>query len=181
MSVMLKKWSTKSQGFTLLELTVVVAIVGVLGVVAGPTYMTYVRAARSTEAISSLKVMAESNAAYFTKLHVDANGVTLSQRFVAGGAMVPAAIIGVEPMPNNQANLELFRTEPSLKALNWLPSHGFYYQYQVQRPSFRNGAIIAQGDLDGDGETSLFKIMLDGAFNGNSIKISGIIEQDPEE
>ena len=55
----------RSQGFTLLEIMIVVAIIGILAAVAVPQYQNYVRQSRVTIATSVLSAMRVSMEQYF--------------------------------------------------------------------------------------------------------------------
>ena len=70
--------SRPAQGFTLIELMIVVAIMGVLAVIAIPTYQTYVYRSKTSEAVSFLgeiKARQESYRADFGQYcNVSANG-----------------------------------------------------------------------------------------------------------
>lgn len=55
----------RSQGFTLIEIMIVVAIIGILAAVAVPQYQNYVRQSRVTIASSTLSAMRVSMEQYF--------------------------------------------------------------------------------------------------------------------
>lgn len=55
----------RSQGFTLIEIMIVIAIIGILSAVAMPQYQDYVRRSRITIATSALSAMRVSMEQYF--------------------------------------------------------------------------------------------------------------------
>jgi prepilin-type N-terminal cleavage/methylation domain-containing protein len=75
------KPSANNCGFTLVELLVVVAIIGILAAIAIPSYMKYIRSARTTEATSNLAAIQSYEESYFsendTYLSAGANPATL--------------------------------------------------------------------------------------------------------
>jgi type IV pilus assembly protein PilE len=56
---------TRSRGFTLIELMIVVAIVAILAAIAIPSYTDYIRRGRLTDAISKLSAMRVRMEQYF--------------------------------------------------------------------------------------------------------------------
>lgn len=59
------KWKKLQQGFTLVELMIVIAIIGILAAIAIPSYTNYVRQARATEATGALADMRIRMEQYF--------------------------------------------------------------------------------------------------------------------
>ena len=57
----------KSQGFTLIELMIVVAIIGILAAIAIPNFLTYQCKSRQTEAKTNLGAIGTGNEAYFAE------------------------------------------------------------------------------------------------------------------
>src|SRR5258708_20456562 len=77
------------RGFSLIELMVVVAIATILFAVAVPSYMSYMRQARRTEARTALLDLASREERFFST-----NGATYS---------TTAAQLGYTPLPTNVA------------------------------------------------------------------------------
>ncbi|HMI94388.1 MAG TPA: prepilin-type N-terminal cleavage/methylation domain-containing protein, partial [Polyangiales bacterium] len=63
---MLTKRGRDKQGFSLIELMIVVAILGVLAALAIPSFTTYVRRSKSSEAVTNLSQLFTSAAAYYS-------------------------------------------------------------------------------------------------------------------
>lgn len=59
------KWKKLQQGFTLVEIMIVIAIIGILAAIAIPSYTDYVRQARATEATGALADMRIRMEQYF--------------------------------------------------------------------------------------------------------------------
>jgi prepilin-type N-terminal cleavage/methylation domain-containing protein len=59
----------KQQGFTLVELMVVVAIIGILAAIAIPTYSGYIRRARASEASANLQGIRIKEESYFSEFN----------------------------------------------------------------------------------------------------------------
>jgi prepilin-type N-terminal cleavage/methylation domain-containing protein len=126
------------RGFTLLELTLVLSILGILIALAVPTYNGLVHRARATEARTLMDTIAHAELAYFRD----------------NGKYLPC----FSPMPERGAST--FADQLCWKALG-IQVDGFVrygYEVTVAGTSF---TVVAQGDLNGDGKRS--KLALDGA------------------
>ena len=84
------KMQQKQQGFTLIELMIVVAIIGILAAVAIPSYRDYTARAQMSEALSLLSGFKtglaeyhQSQGAFNTKLKITQFGSTISGKYVS--------------------------------------------------------------------------------------------------
>jgi type IV pilus assembly protein PilE len=57
----------KQNGFTLIELMIVVAVIGILGMIAYPSYLRFIARARNAEAESYLMSLYDSQIQYYTE------------------------------------------------------------------------------------------------------------------
>src|ERR1700757_4149461 len=77
-------------GFTLIELMIVVAIIGVLAAVAIPAFMKYIRRSKTTEATMNLRKMYDGAVPYHVADHADVNGNAIDRQFPMSAPYVPS-------------------------------------------------------------------------------------------
>jgi type IV pilus assembly protein PilA len=139
---------------------IVVAILGVLAAIAIPTFVTYVRRAKASETTSLLKSMFTQVATYYYPERAD-QGLQ--------GQHTAACVVG---SADNAVNPRDVKQRGDYSGPAWR-SLGFTHEYSYFRLeiSTTGGArcqvvantldlytLRARGDLDGDGDTSLFEV-----------------------
>ena len=137
----------RSEGFTLIELMIVVAIIGLLASIAIPSFSSYQNRARRSESFTNLGSLAKSQKAFFAEYGV----------FV-GAEMVPSTITGVDPGPQRRDS-DVVGTE--FYTIGWLPEGNIFFDYDTNTGGFASCACTscftstAYGDVDGDGSVSM--------------------------
>lgn len=86
----MQKTKNKNQGFTLIELMIVVAIIGILAAVAVPAYNDYIESARSTEAKQQADALKKAVSACILK--EEALNASNYSNCVSGKSGIPKAI-----------------------------------------------------------------------------------------
>ena len=162
---------TRRAGFTLIELMIVVAILGILGAIVIPSFVAYLRKAKTVEAREMLhSLFAQVNSYYYPER---------SERGLQGnhtaGCTVATADNAVVPSDQKQRG---DYTTPSWRSLGFSHEFSYYRMEIVTQPAggqCRNPAgaidlyqLRAVGDLDGDGITSLFEVAV-GSTNENEL------------
>jgi type IV pilus assembly protein PilA len=162
-------------GFTLIELMIVVAIIGILAAVAIPAFMKYIRRSKTVEATMNVRKLFDSSVSYYEGEHSDLSGNILPKQFPNTVAASPAlrSCCGQpgDKCAPNPANF----TDPSWAALNFSVDDPFYYSYQYNSTGTDTGASFqawAFGDLDCDTTLSTFErsgsVMSDRSVSGGS-------------
>lgn len=138
----------RKDGFTLIELMIVVSIIGILATVAIPSFLRYQNRARRAEAYSNLAGLAKTQKAYFSEFG----------RFV-GAEMVPSTATGVDPSAELRDSSTI---AAEFSGIGWFPQGNVYYDYDTNTGSFSGSCncdscftATAYGDVDGDGAVAL--------------------------
>ncbi|MCA9582410.1 MAG: prepilin-type N-terminal cleavage/methylation domain-containing protein [Myxococcales bacterium] len=171
-----------SQGFTLIELMVTIAIIGVMASIALPTYTNFVMQSKSSEGLTDLGMLFKGAAAYwespFSGQGLGASGV--------GHCIVLEPNHALHPPPNFTGEKQIydFSTVPEFKALGFTKSDPGYFSYTWgavagDDRTFANQCGIGDGfvygfmaaaDLDGDGKLGGYHMMvvsIDGQLSKN--------------
>ena len=180
------KLLSKKEGFTLIELMIVVAIIGILAAIAIPAFVNYVKRAKTSEAANNLKSLFTGAAAYYVQEQTSSPGITATQ---SSHCTVVAA--ATTYTANDQKTAVVWSSESlSYNALNFAPADPLYYEYNILGSvdvcgnSANNTAIYtfqALGDLDGDTTNSTFSMAVGTNGDNALMRAAGIFNKDPLE
>ena len=148
----------RREGFTLIELMIVVAIIGILAAIAIPNFLKFQLRSKTGEAKANLAAIRTAEEGYFSEYGI-----------YVGTVKTPAVV------PNNQKQLWPAPVIPAVgfDQMGWSPEGEVFFVYQavVGAPGTTGatgaGAFTAQaqGDLDADGTNSNFEYVHPGVAN----------------
>jgi len=149
------------QGFTLVELMIVVAIIGILAALALPAFIRYIRRARTSEATMNVRKLYDASVAYYEAEHTDRAGSILAKQFPASTVLTPSSrcclFEGFKCAPDPTLWQD---SAGSWAALNFSVDDPFFYQYQYDASGTDTSSQFtahAFGDLDCDNIYSTFE------------------------
>lgn len=142
---------SRPEGFTLLELMIVVAIAGILASIAIPNFLMYQARSKRSEAYTNLEGIRKVQLIYFTE-------------FGAFVMATPSPLVSLTPDKQNWANSGDNRFSSDLpgegfELLGWIPEGATYFDYDTHAVAGASGPLFtagAYGDVDGDGFLSVF-------------------------
>ncbi len=181
----MSKLLRKKEGFTLIELMIVVAILGILAAVAIPAFVGYVRRSKTSEATGNLNSLFKGAAAYYNQERTG-QGITAT-----GSGNCTVATIALTPSnPGADKQQVNFTSTAGFAALGFAVADYVYFGYAVTSggASCANTAsdttiytFSAQGDLDGDNTNSTFELAVGSDTNNELYHARGFYIQNETE
>lgn len=160
-----------AQGFTLIELMIVVAIIAILAVVAVPQFTKYMRSAKAAEVVQMLDLVKKGAAAYYTISRVDGgSGVKVPCQFPKAVALTPAGASCCIDDNDSDKDERCDSVKSDWDHTTWAALHfsitdQHYFQYSFDSSGQLTDAVFTasgHADLDCDGVRSTYEMVIGG-------------------
>ena len=141
----------KDEGFTLIELMIVVAIIGILAAIAIPSMLRFQLRSRAGEGKVNLAALRTAQEAYMAEFARYMPFVSTPQ---------PSGVIGVGGVGSQKVSwpacpIPLLPGSPGYCFIGWLPDGPTYYNYTVVTdPAASSFSATAESDIDADGNVN---------------------------
>ncbi len=130
----MRRLHTRSGGFTLIELMIVVAIIGILAAIAIPNFLRFQLRSRVGEGKTNLAGIRTAEEAYYAEYNT----------YLSSSTALPGGALGNDKMDWVQMTGDGFST------IGWYPEGEVYYNYQVS-VNFPEYQVHGASDIDADG------------------------------
>lgn len=182
----MKKALQKQEGFTLVELMIVVVIIGVLSAVAIPAFINYVQRSKTSEVGANLKALFTGAATYYTREFTSADGRTVASSCGVAAIEIDGITVGNQKYDPTVVYPGTPDAPTSYDALGFSPADPLYYLYNIPTAPAADcnnapnteGIYVFQavGDVNNDATLELFTQNVSSAPDNNLKRDGAVIE-----
>ena len=157
---------------------IVVALIGILSAIAVPSFLKYIKRAKTAEARQQLEKISAGARIYYSEEQRDPSSFSpIPAQFPGTIGLTPGVPCCDQPGKKCAADVTEW-AQSSWKALKFAMDDPHFFMYEFQSSGVDNAAeftAMAHADLDCDGEMSTFISRGEIQFNGADVTASGAL------